>query len=649
MIRNVRPINWNKVEDPKDLEVWNKLTSNFWLDTKVSLANDLPSWGTLTPEEKLLTMRVFVGLTALDTIQSFIGAPALMEDAETQHEEAVMANITFMEAVHAKTYSSIFSTLCSSNEIDEIFRWADENPEIVKKSEIILKHYGSGDPAKKKIASTLLESFLFYSGFFWPLHLSSRSKLTNTADLIRLIIRDECFASGTSLLTPTGWKDVSEITVEDTVMQWHKDGHMDFTNPVRVSKSTVPYTVSLSNKQGHIQQNVSPNHRLVYEYDGDIHETPAKDYEAITFRTSKNFINSGKITGTGDGLTTRERILIAIQADGSFDTSTVNLEGTPRRNGSVSGHVPCSFSLTKKRKNDRLKYLAESEGLKLVPRGLDNRGRQHWTLYLPADESVWPRDKSLPSIKKFDEMSLQWAQEFVDEVALWDGHIVKENPSRITYGSVVEENSEYVQTVANLCGYRTHWGLRPDNRKETFNTIFRVQIHKDSNHTSVQSVNSEHIPGPTEVFGIEVPSSYLIARNNGSVHVTGNSIHGYYIGYKYQKMDKKLSAEDREANKQFTYDLLMDLYENEVAYTQRLYDGVDLTESVKTFLRYNANKALQNLGYDPLFPTDQTQVEPSILSALAPNSGENHDFFSGSGSSYVIGKTETTDDGDWDF
>ena len=47
------------------------------------------------------------------------------------------------------------------------------------------------DPLKRKVASTLLESFLFYSGFYLPMYWSSRAKLTNTADLIRLIIRDE--------------------------------------------------------------------------------------------------------------------------------------------------------------------------------------------------------------------------------------------------------------------------------------------------------------------------------------------------------------------------------------------------------------------------------------------------------------------------
>ena len=51
-----RPINWNKVEDQIDLEVWNRLTANFWLPEKVPLSNDIQSWSTLRDNEKLLTM-----------------------------------------------------------------------------------------------------------------------------------------------------------------------------------------------------------------------------------------------------------------------------------------------------------------------------------------------------------------------------------------------------------------------------------------------------------------------------------------------------------------------------------------------------------------------------------------------------------------
>jgi ribonucleoside-diphosphate reductase beta chain len=313
-----RPINWNKIEDPVDLDVWNRLTSNFWLPEKVAISNDVQSWATLHPDEQELTMRVFTGLTMLDTIQGTVGAVSLIPDATTQHEEAVLTNIAFMESVHAKSYSSVFSTLTSTSQIEEAFRWSEDNPYLQKKAEIVLERYNGDDPLKRKIASTLLESFLFYSGFYLPMYWSSRAKLTNTADLIRLIIRDE-------------------------------------------------------------------------------------------------------------------------------------------------------------------------------------------------------------------------------------------------------------------------------------------------------------------------------------------AVHGYYIGYKFQQAFNKLSEEEQDDLRAYTYTLLMEMYDNEVKYTADLYDPIGLTEDVKAFLRYNGNKALMNLGFDALFPKETCKVNPAILSALSPNSDENHDFFSGSGSSYVIGKHESTEDEDWDF
>ena len=317
-LKTIPAINWNKIEDEKDLEVWNRLTGNFWLPEKVPLSNDVPSWASLTPAEQQLTIRVFTGLTLLDTMQNFVGAISLLPDAITPHEEAVLTNIAFMEAVHARSYSSIFSTLCLTKDVDEAYRWSEDNAFLQKKATVVLDYYNGSDALKRKIASVFLESFLFYSGFYLPMYWSSRAKLTNTADLIRLIIRDE-------------------------------------------------------------------------------------------------------------------------------------------------------------------------------------------------------------------------------------------------------------------------------------------------------------------------------------------AVHSYYIGYKFQIGFNKLSQSGQNEMKDFTYTLLMELYDIETKYTEQLYDGVGLSEEVKVFLHYNANKALMNLGFEPLFPPDICKVNPAILSALSPNADENHDFFSGSGSSYVIGKAVATEDADWDF
>lgn len=314
----MKPINWNSIQDDKDLEVWERLTGNFWLPEKIPVSNDLPAWKTFTDQEQETTMRVFTGLTLLDTLQGTIGAVSLLPDAVTPHEEAVLTNISFMESVHAKSYSNIFMTLASTPQINDAFRWAEHDECLQSKASIIGLYYRDDNPLKKKAASTLLESFLFYSGFYLPMAFSSRGKLTNTADIIRLIIRDE-------------------------------------------------------------------------------------------------------------------------------------------------------------------------------------------------------------------------------------------------------------------------------------------------------------------------------------------AVHGYYIGYKFQQGFKKLNQADMASLHDWVVDLLLDLYDNEITYTERLYGPLGWTEDVKRFLRYNANKAMNNLGFDGLFPADECRVSPAILAQLSPNADENHDFFSGSGSSYVIGKAEHTTDDDWDF
>ena len=95
----------------------------------------------MTEDEHTLTMRVFTGLTLLDTIQGTVGAVSLIPDALTPHEEAVYTNIAFMESVHAKSYSSIFSTLCSTEQIDAAFDWSENNEFLQKKAEIVLDYY----------------------------------------------------------------------------------------------------------------------------------------------------------------------------------------------------------------------------------------------------------------------------------------------------------------------------------------------------------------------------------------------------------------------------------------------------------------------------------------------------------------------------
>lgn len=92
--------------------------------------------------------------------------------------------------------------------------------------------------------------------------------------------------------------------------------------------------------------------------------------------------------------------------------------------------------------------------------------------------------------------------------------------------------------------------------------------------------------------------------------------------------------------------LLADLYENEVAYTDDVYSAVGLAHDVKAFVRYNANKALMNLGFDAHFPEEP--VNPIVINGLSTKT-KSFDMFSLKGNGYKKATAEAIRDEDFFF
>lgn len=187
----MRSVNWNVINDEKDLEVWNRITQNFWLPEKIPVSNDLISWKTLTPKWQQLITRTFTGLTLLDTIQATVGDIAQIPNSLTDHEQVIYTNFAFMVAVHARSYGTIFSTLCSSEQIEFAHEWVINNESLQARARVLIPYYTSIDGLKSKVAAALMPGFLLYGGFYLPFYLSARGKLPNTSDIIRLILRDK--------------------------------------------------------------------------------------------------------------------------------------------------------------------------------------------------------------------------------------------------------------------------------------------------------------------------------------------------------------------------------------------------------------------------------------------------------------------------
>lgn len=171
-------------------KVWDRLTGNFWLPEKIPLSND-----------DSVVEHVEAARAADDHASSpaspcwilsrepwVLCRSSPMRSHRTRRPFTQILRL-WSRCTRSRTRRSLHAHL--HQEIDETFRWSEENEFLQTKAKIILDYYRGDDPEKRKVASTMLESFLFYSGFYAPMYWSAHAKLTNTADLIRLIIRDE--------------------------------------------------------------------------------------------------------------------------------------------------------------------------------------------------------------------------------------------------------------------------------------------------------------------------------------------------------------------------------------------------------------------------------------------------------------------------
>ncbi|MBN2979943.1 MULTISPECIES: class 1b ribonucleoside-diphosphate reductase subunit beta [Cohnella] len=191
----MKAVNWNRPDDDYTITFWKQNIMQFWTDDEIPLSDDKMTWIKLSEAEQDTYIKVLGGLTLLDTLQGGVGMPGINDHVEGLQRKAVLSFMGMMEQIHAKSYSSIFTTLATNEEIDEVFRWVENNKHLQTKAETIAQYYQNIHTQKDLFlamgASVLLESYLFYSGFFYPLYLAGQGQMTSCGEIIDLILRDE--------------------------------------------------------------------------------------------------------------------------------------------------------------------------------------------------------------------------------------------------------------------------------------------------------------------------------------------------------------------------------------------------------------------------------------------------------------------------
>ena len=562
----VQGVNWNTIPSSVDIDVWNRLTSNFWLPEKIPVSNDITSWNNLTEAEQWATMRVFAQLTVLDTIQGTVGATSIMHDALTPHEEAVYANIAFMEALS----------------------------------------------------------------------------------------KDMC------VLSPEGWISISDVEDGDVIAQFDptkgNDGVIEF-----VEANTVPSHVSHEvydiKIPGGARMTVSGGHRMYVERENGTYAV----YEA------RDLLEALKNGAEFYVRTSTRSDLHALQTTLSFEEA-------------MDMYVAGKTETSPLEKYDAVQIdNADGDWFYSILNTISNR-YQH-VLWEPEDVALLQAWSVVVGVSmSVTEVKNKYAVEFSYDkrVKIEADHFEQLDPQTVYCVTVpstflyVKHNSETsMPVVTGNCVHAKSYSniFMTLASTEEINNVFRwadenqhvqkkaqtiLDFYKDDdpyNKKIASTVLESFLFYSGFYLPLKMSSNSKLVNTADIIRliIRDEAVHGYYIGHKFQESVSELTSSEQEEYQDMAFDLIMDMYDIEVPYTESIYDDLGWTEDVKRFLRYNANKALNNLGYDGLFPADTTNVSASILSSLSPQGDENHDFFSGSGSTYVIGDAEDTSDDDWDW
>lgn len=187
--------NWSEPEDDFSVMFYEQNTSQYWLPSEIPVLSDINSWKALSDDERWVFIHASAGLNALDTLQGEVGMYELKKYVQGHVPKATIQFQAMMEDIHAMSYSMMNRTFLSVSEEKEVFSWVQEQKHLQYKMNYINSVFTSPDdsPAgvwKKMVISCMLETALFYSGFFYPLYLAGQGKMTNAAEIFRLIIRD---------------------------------------------------------------------------------------------------------------------------------------------------------------------------------------------------------------------------------------------------------------------------------------------------------------------------------------------------------------------------------------------------------------------------------------------------------------------------
>jgi len=187
----------NNVAHPWAFKLWDQMRSNFWQYQKIDLTQDKVDYAKLTQFERNAYKKTLGFLVFLDSIQ-INNIPYLKSPITSPEINLCLSEQGAQEALHSASYQYIIESVLPPAERDSIYEIWREDKILKERCEMIASSYQNfiEQPSHRHyllalVSDYILEGLYFSCGFMFFYSLASRSLMSGTADIIKLIHRDE--------------------------------------------------------------------------------------------------------------------------------------------------------------------------------------------------------------------------------------------------------------------------------------------------------------------------------------------------------------------------------------------------------------------------------------------------------------------------
>lgn len=190
-------INLNNVKYEWAIQLWRQMRENFWIAEKIDLSMDVVTYNQLTPEEKRAFDGILAYLVFLDSVQ-VSNIPHIVRPCTAPEVSMCFSEQLSQETLHSQSYQYIIESIIPPEKRDDIYEYWREDKVLLERCKLIGDYYQDyiDNPTEETyiitlIADYILEGIFFYTGFAFFYNLASRSLMCGSADIFKMINRDE--------------------------------------------------------------------------------------------------------------------------------------------------------------------------------------------------------------------------------------------------------------------------------------------------------------------------------------------------------------------------------------------------------------------------------------------------------------------------